>query len=75
MRDRFEIVCIDEDQHARVLSRSVPNKYAKRWKMVKALAVVTIGAPLEEANDNKQGLLFAVRSPFHRSIIGIRERE
>lgn len=75
MRDRFEIVCIDEDQHARVLSRSVPNKYGKRWKMVKALAVVTIGTPLEEVHDNEVGLLFAVRSPFNRSIVGIRERE
>lgn len=75
MSNRFEIIHLAADGEVRVLSRFVPNKYSKRWHTVWAMAAVVLGTPLEEAQDNEEGLLFAVRSPFRRDLVGIRERE
>ncbi len=71
----MEIVMMADDGTEQVLTRTVPNKYSKRWQHVRAIAAITVGTPLEEATDNPYGLTFAVRSPFRHVVIGVRERE
>jgi len=73
MRD-LEIVMVEDGGTERVLTRTVPNKYSKRWKHVRTVAAAAIGTPLEEAIDNPHGLTFAVRSPRSGDVVGVRER-
>lgn len=76
MRERFEVVYIDARGAEQVLTRSLPNGYAAKWKLVKRFAAKVLPAPIRETGENPHGMTYVVAS-LHRpeaGIVGIRER-
>lgn len=76
MRDRFEVIYIDPRGAEQVLSYTVPNGYAGRWKTVKKLASRVLPPPVRETRENPNGLTFVVESvPYPEAgVVGIRDR-
>lgn len=75
MRNRFEVVYYDARGAEQVLTRSLPNGYSGRWKVVKKYAARVLPAPIRETGDNPHGLTFVVASTAYpeAGIVGIRE--
>ena len=74
MPRHLEIVQITDDGAERVLTRTVPNKYRKRWEAVRQFAKYSLDLPLRESPGNPRGLTFAVESAARPgNYVGVRE--
>lgn len=75
MRNRFEVVYYDARGAEQVLTRSLPNGYAGRWRVIKKFAARVLPPPIRETGENPHGLTFVVASTAYpeAGIVGIRE--
>jgi len=75
MRNRYEIVYVDPRGAEQVLTRTLPNGYSARWKMVKRYAAKVLPHPIRETGENPLGLTYVVGSVSSpgSGFVGIRE--
>lgn len=75
MRNRYEIVYVDPRGAEQVLTRTLPNGYSGRWKMVKRYAAKVLPHPIRETGENPLGLTYVVGSVSSpgSGFVGIRE--
>jgi len=75
MRNRYEVVYVDGRGAEQVLTRSLPNGYAGRWKTVKKFAAAVLRRPIRETGTNPMGMTYVVCSVSSPDdgFVGIRE--
>jgi hypothetical protein len=75
MRNRFEVVYVDPRGAEQVLTRTLPNGFAGKWKVVKRYAAKVLPHPIRETGQNPLGLTYVVASVSYpdAGIVGIRE--
>jgi hypothetical protein len=75
MRNRFEVVYVDPRGGEQVLTRTLPNGFSGKWKVVKRYAAKVLPHPIKETGENPLGLTYVVASVSYpgSGFVGIRE--